>query len=133
VESILLRDVSYTQDADTDRWSESSVPVPSFDLPSYLAANQVALAFSDDLVHFRTFAIDSAGVQEVFEDGNVQMATRAELERQIPGLGEDPRVVGVEETGPFNGEYFYLRIESGTAAWDAGWSEDLLMIPGRPH
>ena len=102
VESFLLRDVAYSQDLNTPRWSEVSGPVPSFDLSSYLRANEVALAFPSDLVDFRTFAIDSAGVWEVFEDGRIQLATRKELERQIPTLGENSRVVGIEETGGFS-------------------------------
>jgi hypothetical protein len=129
VESIVLMDVSYSQDLNTDRWSEESRAIPSFDLPSFLRANHVAIAFSNDLARARTFAIDSAGVWEVFEDGRIQLATRNELERQIPMLGDDPRVVGIEETGPTPGD-FYLRVESGSADWDTDWSEDLLMVRG---
>ena len=53
------------------------------------------------------------------------MATRKELERQIPTLGENSRVVGIEETGGILGEDFYVRIASGSPAWDVDWSEDL--------
>jgi hypothetical protein len=130
VESILLRSVTYSQDPNTERWSEAADSVASFDLPSCLRANHVALAFANDLVHFRTFAIDSTGVWEVFEDGRIRLATRMELKRQIPMLGEDPRVVGIEETSPINSGDFYLRIESGSTAFDADWSEDLLLVRG---
>jgi len=131
VESFLLRDVTYNQHPDTLRWSEESDTVPAFDLPSYLRVNQVALAFPNDLGPFRTLAIDSAGVWEVFADGRLQLATHREVTRQIPMLGEDARVVGIEMTGGIRGEDFYLRIESGSAgAWDMDWSEDLLMIRG---
>jgi hypothetical protein len=130
VESILLRSVTCSQDPNTERWSEAADSVASFDLPGFMRANHVALAFANDLIHFRTFAIDSAGVWEVFEDGRTKLATRKELKRQIPMLGEDPRVVGIEETSPINSEDFYLRIESGSAAFDADWSEDLLLVRG---
>ena len=130
VESVVIQRSTYSQDMNTERWSDVADSVASFDLPRYLRANHVALAFADDLVHSRTFAIDSAGVWEVFEDGRIQLATRKELERQIPMLGEDPRVVGIEETSPIRSEDFYLRIESGSAAFDADWSEDLLLVSG---
>jgi hypothetical protein len=134
VESVLLRDVSYSQHPDSVRWSETSAPVPPFDLPRYLKANRVAMAFADDLIHYRTFAIDSAGVWEVFEDGREQLATRKELERQIPALGDDPRVVGIEGTAPRSGrDDWYLRIESGSSDLDTDWSEDLLIIRGDLH
>lgn len=130
VQSIVLRRVTYSQDMNTGGWSEAADSVAPFDLPSYLRANHVALAFGNDLFHSRTFAIDSAGVWEVFEDGRIQLATRKELDRQIPMLGDDPRVVGIEETSPIRSEDFYLRIESGSAAFDADWSEDLLLVRG---
>jgi hypothetical protein len=130
LESVVLERVTNSQDLKTERWSDAADSVASFDLPGYLRANHVALAFANDLVHFRTFAIDSAGVWEVFEDGRIQLATRKELERQIPMLGEDPRVVGIEETSPVGGEDFFLHIESGSAAFDADWSEDLLLVRG---
>jgi hypothetical protein len=130
VESFVLRDVAYSQDVDTERWSEAADSLPPFDLPRYLRANRVALAFPNDLIQYRTFAIDSAGVWEVLPKERVQLATRRELERQIPMLGDNPRVVGIEETGGSRDEELYLRIESGTIAWDADWSEDLLVIPG---
>lgn len=128
VESFRLRDVSYSRHPDSLRWSEESGPVSRLDLPSYLAANQVEFAFPNDLIHFRTFAIDSGGVWQVFEDGRIQLATRRELEQQIPMLGESPRVVGIEETRGATGEDFYLRIESGQYGVD--WSEDLLIVRG---
>jgi hypothetical protein len=87
VESVLLRDVTYSEHLDTLRWSEESGRVPAVDLSSYLQASQVALAFPSDLIHGRTFAIDSAGVWEVFEDSRIHLATRTELERQILLLG----------------------------------------------
>lgn len=130
VESVVLAEVTYSQDLNTEQWSEASGAVPSFDLSGYLRTNRVAFAFPSDVIHFRTFAIDSAGVWELFEDGRIRLATRADLERQIPELGEDPRVVGVEETGPIHGGDVFLRIESGSAAWDMNWSEDLLLVRG---
>ncbi len=130
VESFVLRDVTYSQDFDTNLWSEASGPVDSLDLPRYLTVNQVALAFAEDLFRVRSFAIDSAGVWEVFEDGRIQLATRRELDRQIPMLDEDPRVAGIEMTGGILSENFYLRIESGSTAWDMNWAEDLLLVQG---
>jgi hypothetical protein len=54
------------------------------------------------------------------------------LLRQIPHLGEEPRVVGIEETDyqPPTGQkaYFCLRIWSNSAASDDNWSEDLLLV-----
>ena len=130
VEQFPLRDAAYTQDADTGAWSERSVTPPALDLGGYLARNEVHLPFSDDLV--RTFSVDSSGVWEVFEDGRVELAGRADLHRQIPNLGDDPRVVGIERTDyepDKSGKAFlYLRIWSNTAAGDADWSEDLLLV-----
>jgi hypothetical protein len=130
VESFVLRSVSYSQHPDTMRWHEVPDSVAAFDLPSYLRANQIALPFPEDVVRSRSFVIDSAGVWEVFEDGRIALATRAELERQISLLGEDPVVVGIEETSGIHGEDFYLRIESGSSAWDTDWAEDLLLVRG---
>jgi hypothetical protein len=130
MEQFPLRDVAYSQDMDTEIWSERSVTLPPFDLSGYLRANAVHLAFATDLI--RTFAIDSSGVWEVFEDGRVELAGRADLLRQIPDLGEDPRVAGIEETdyipAPGAKSYRYLRIWSNTAAGDMNWSEDLLFV-----
>jgi hypothetical protein len=134
VESFKLRDVSYSQDMNSKVWSEVSEPLDPFDVAGFLQSNKVRLTFSDDLFEDRTFAIDSAGVWEVFEDGRVQMATRKELERQIPDLGEDPRVAGLQRTGPccggVAGRDSYLRILSGSSSWDDFWCEDLLRVPG---
>ena len=110
--------------------TEKSETLPPFDLSGYLTRNAVHLPFSEDLI--RTFAIDSAGVWEVFEDGRVELAGRADLLRQIPELGEDPRVIGIEETDyePEKGgkAFFYLRIWSNTASSEDDWSEDLLLV-----
>ena len=130
VEQFPLRDVSYSQDLDSQVWTEKSVTLPPFDLSAYLRVNAVHLAFADDLI--RTFAVDSSGVSEVFEDGRVELAGREDLMRQIPELGEDPRVAGIEDTDfqPAKGgkAYFYLRIWSNDAAGDMDWSEDLLLV-----
>lgn len=132
VEQIPLRDVAYAQDLHTSHWSEHSVALPPFDLSGYLARNAVHLPFSDDLI--RTFSIDSSGVWEVFEDGRVRLAGRSDLRRQIHDLGDDPRVVGIERTDyePDAGgkAFVYLRIWSNSAAGDADWSEDLLLVDG---
>jgi hypothetical protein len=130
VETIRLSGTAYSQDMETNRWTDAPDTVPSFDLATYLRANRIATPFANDLIQVRTFTIDSGGVWEVFEDGRIQLATRAELERQIPGLGEGPRVVGIEETGRIRGEDFFLRIQSGDSASDSDWAEDLLMIRG---
>jgi hypothetical protein len=131
LEDIPLLDVSYEQDLETMKWTERPVSLPPFDLAGYLRVNGVHIPFSEDLA--RTFAIDSGGVWEVFEDGRVQLATLKELHRQIPELGDDPRVVGIEHTGfsPPDGAggYYYLRVWSSTAAIDVDWSEDLLLVP----
>jgi hypothetical protein len=126
VESFVLRNVTYSQHPDTLVWREVSGPVDHFDLPGYLSANQINLAFADDLLRHRSVVIDSAGVWEMFEDGRIQLATRQELERQIPVLEDDPRVVGIEQTG-WQQDTF-LRIESGDATSDSNWAEDLLLI-----
>jgi hypothetical protein len=130
VDRVPLREVAYSQDANTGVWREHSVTPPPFDLGAYLTRNTVHLPFSDDLI--RTFAIDSSGVWEVFEDGRVQLAGRSDLLRQIPNLGEDPRVVGIERTDyeprPGGKAFVYLRVWSNSAAGDADWSEDLLLI-----
>jgi len=129
-EQVPLRDVTYTQDPRTDAWTEHSTTPPPFDLSRYLAQNAVHLPFSDDLI--RRFSVDSSGVWEVFEDGRVQLARRADLRRQIPKLGENPRVVGIERTDyePAKGgkTFVYLRIWSNSAADDDSWSEDLLLV-----
>jgi hypothetical protein len=95
-----------------------SVTLPPFDLSAYLRVNAVHLVFADDLI--RTFAVDSSGVSEVFEDGRVELAGREDLMRQIPELGEDPRVAGIEDTDfqPAKGckAYIYLRVLSNDAA-----------------
>jgi hypothetical protein len=130
VEQVPLRDVIYTQDAVTSKWTEHSTKPAPFDLGGYMVRNAVHLPFSDDLI--RTFAIDSSGVWEVFEDGRTQIAGPADLRRQIPSLGDDPRVVGIERTdyeAEKGGKTFvYLRIWSNTAASDDDWSEDLLLV-----
>jgi len=130
VEQIPLRDVAYSENAMTGARTEKSETLPPFDLSGYLTRNAVHLPFSEDLI--RTFAIDSAGVWEVFEDGRVELAGRADLLRQIPELGEDPRVIGIEETDyePEKGgkAFFYLRIWSNTASSEDDWSEDLLLV-----
>jgi len=126
VESFVLRNVTYSQHPDTLVWREVSGAVDRFDLPGYLSANQIQLAFADDLLRHRSVVIDSAGVWEVFEDGRIHLATREELERQIPVLHDDPRVVGIEVTSWQQDKF--LRITSGDAAGDSNWAEDLLLI-----
>jgi hypothetical protein len=130
VEQMPLRDVSYVQDLDTDIWSEHSTELPPFDLSGYLTRNKVHLPFSDDLI--RTFSIDSSGVWEVFDDGRINLASRSDFHKQIPNLGDDPRVVGIEGTDyePSKGgkAYLFLRVWSNSAASDADWSEDLLLV-----
>lgn len=126
METFVLQNVTYSQDAQSERWSQVSAPVRPFDLSRYLRSNEVHIAFAEDLFLHRTFAIDSTGVWEVFEDGPIQIATRKELERQIPLLGEDPTVAGIESCGPESDTY--LRIWSGSAGWDSDWSEDLLLV-----
>jgi hypothetical protein len=65
-------------------------------------------------------------------DGRVVIAGHADLLAQIPNLGEEPRVVGIETTDfePEAGKkaFFYLRIWSNSAAGDVDWSEDLLLV-----
>lgn len=132
VERFLIREVTYTQDVDSERWSEQSDSSGVFNLPSYLGANHVRLAFADDLFRHRRFEIDTAGVSEVFDDGRILLASRSELMRQIPDLGDEPCVVGIEDTGNWGqgaGEFVYLRLWSNTSAWDSDWREDLLMVP----
>jgi hypothetical protein len=130
VEKVSLRDAAYTQDMNTGAWSERSATPPPFDLGGYLTRNAVHLPFSEDLV--RMFSIDSSGVWEVFEDGRVKLASPQDLNRQIPDLGKDPRVAGIERTdyepGPGGKAFLFLRIWSGSAADDADWSEDLLIV-----
>jgi len=130
VEEIPLRDVTYSEDVMTGVRTEKSKALPAFDFSEYLTRNAVYLPFSEDAI--RTFTIDSAGVWEVFEDGRVQLAGRSDLLRQIPDLGEEPRVVGVETTDyePAKGSkaFIYLRIWSNTGANDDDWSEDLLLV-----
>lgn len=130
VEQVPLRDVTYGQDPKTDLWSEHSETLPPFDLSGYLRINAVHIAFADDLI--RTFAIDSSGVWEQFEDGRVRLADKQDLLRQIPNLGEEPRVAGIENTDfqPARGGkgYLYLRIWSNSASGDDDWSEDLLLV-----
>lgn len=130
VEEFPLRDVSYSQNPDSEVWTEKSKTLPPFDLSAYLRINTVHLAFAGDLI--RTFVVDSAGVWAVYEDGRVELAGRQDLMRQIPKLGEDPRVAGIEKTDyePAKGDkgYLYLRIWSNDAAGDMDWSEDLLLV-----
>ncbi len=130
VERTPLRDVSYAQDMQSGIWSERPVTLPPFDLSGYLTRNAVHLPFSEDLI--RSFSIDSSGVWELFEDGRVELVGRSDLHQQIPNLGGDPRVVGIESTDyePREGgkAYVYLRVWSNSAAGDADWSEDLLLV-----
>lgn len=130
VEQIPLRDATYSQNLETDLWSELSETLPPFDLSEYLRINAVHIAFADDLI--RAFAIDSSGVWEEFEDGRVRLADRQDLLGQIPNLGEEPRVVGIENTDfqPVQGGkgYVYLHIWSNSASSDADWSEDVLLV-----
>jgi hypothetical protein len=130
VEQVPLRDVSYVQDMETDVWNEHSAKLPPFDLSGYLTRNSVHLPFSDDLI--RTFSIDSSGVWEVFDDGRVKLADRSDFHKQIPNLGGDPHIVGIERTDyePIKGgkAYLFLKVWSNTAASDADWSEDLLLV-----
>jgi hypothetical protein len=133
VESHPLESVTYSQNFDTQKWSSDTDTLPAFDLPAFLRANAVAMAFADDRFFFRAFVIDKEGVWEVFEDGRHQVMRRADLERQIPDLGEEPRVVGIEDTNPGIGEgrSIYLRICSNSSSWDDYWSEDIVMLPER--
>jgi hypothetical protein len=130
VEQIPLRAVAYWQDLKTDLWSEHSETLPPFDLTGYLRVNAVHIAFADDIT--RTMAIDSSGVWEVFEDGPIRLANRQDLRRQIPNLGREPRVAGIENTDfqPARAEkgYLYLRIWPNSASSDDDWSEDLLLV-----
>ncbi len=132
VEQHPLRDVAYAQDMDTGVWNEHSETVPAFDLSEYLTRNALHLPFSDDLFRFRTFAVDSAGVWEVFDDGRVELAGRSDIRRQIPDLGEEPCVAGIEQTDyePTKNEraFIYLRVWSNSASGDDNWSEDLLLV-----
>jgi len=129
VEKIPLRDVAYSDHPMTGARSEKSRTLPPFDLSGYLTNNVIHLPFSEEIP---TFAIDTAGVWAVYEDGRVELAGRADLLRQIPELGENPRVVGIEQTDyePEKGvkAYFYLRIWSNSSASDDDWSEDLLLV-----
>jgi hypothetical protein len=133
VERVPLRDVAYAEDMDSGVWSEQSVALPPFDLAEYLTLNAVHLPFSDDLI--RKFSIDSSGVWELFDDGRVELVGRSDLHHQIPNLGEDPRVMGIESTsykpGKAEKAYLYLRVWSNSAADDADWSEDLLLVNRR--
>ncbi len=130
VEQFPLLDVGYDQNLKTDVWSEHSMVLPPFDLAGYLRANAVHIPFADDVV--RTLAIDSSGVWEEFTDGRVRLADRRDLAQQIPNLGEEPRVVGIESTDfqPARGVkgYLYLRVCSNSASTDDNWSEDLLIV-----
>ena len=130
IEQVPLRDVSYVQNMESGVWDEHSEGLPLFDLSGYLTRNAVHLPFSDDLI--RTFSIDSSGVWEVFEDGRVELAGRSDLIRQIPSLGEEPRIVGIERTdyepGKGGKAFVYLRVCSNSAADDEDWSEDLLLV-----
>jgi len=130
VEQFQLRDVVYSENPMTGARSEKSRALPVFDLSAYLVRNTVHLPFSEEVG--RTFSIDSSGVWDVFEDGRVELAGRSDLLRQIPDLGEEPRVVGIEVTDfkPPTGKkaYFYLRIWSNSSASDDNWSEDLLLV-----
>ncbi len=130
MKTYLLRKVHYSQHPDSLRWAEASDSLPAFDLTSYLRDNRVELAFPSELIHARVFRIDAGGVWEVLRDGSVRLATRRELERQIPSLGEHPRVVGIEQTGPDSGKDLYLLIDSGDESWDDDWDEGLLVIHG---
>lgn len=130
VKTFLLRNVQYSQHPDSLHWSESSDSLPPFDLTGYLRENRVELAFPSELIHARVFRIDSGGVWEILHDGRVRLATRRELERQIPSLGEHPHVVGIEQTGPDPSKDLYLLIVSGDESWDDDWAEDLLRIHG---
>jgi hypothetical protein len=129
----VLRDVVYAKDLESGVWNERSVALPPFDLAEYLTRNAVHLPFSNDVI--RTFSIDSSGVWEVFDDGRVELVGPSDLQRQIPKLGEDPRVVGIENTSYEPGEdgraYLYLRVWSNSAADDVDWSEDLLLVNRR--
>lgn len=110
--------------------SERADTLPAFDLTGYLTRNVIHLPFADDLI--RTFSIDSSGVSEVFEDGRVVIAEHADLLKQIPNLGKEPRVVGIETTDyePEAGRkaFFYLRVLSNSASGDDDWSDDLLLV-----
>jgi hypothetical protein len=131
VESHPLESITYSQDSDTQKWSSDVDTLPAFDLPAFLRANAVTPAFGEELFFHRNFVIDKGGVWEVFEDGRHQVMTRAELERQIPDLGEEPRVVGIEDANPGIGEgkNIYLRICSNSSSWDDDWSEDIVILP----
>lgn len=130
IEQIPLLDMSYAEDPMTGALTERSATLPTFNLSGYLARNAVHLPFADDLG--RTFAIDSSGISEVFEDGRVIIAGSADLARQIPHLGEEPRVAGIEKTDyePATGAkgFFYLRVWSNSASGDDDWSEDLVLV-----
>lgn len=130
LEQVPLRDVSYSEDPITGAKRERSETLPAFDLAGYLTRSAVHLPFAEDLI--RTFSVDTSGVWEVFEDGRVELAGHVDLMMQIPHLGEEPRVVGIEKTDyePGAGEkaFFYLRIWSNSASDDDDWSEDLLLV-----
>lgn len=131
-EDSLVRVTDYSQDYETRVWSTHEEPTPPFDLGGYLRRHGVFLAFAESMA--RRFEIDTTGVLEVFEDGRVELLSRADLNRQIPDLGEEPRVVGIEWTQMTlpdgSTAFYYLRIQSNTAAVDDYWSERLAIVPG---
>ena len=121
------------EDSSADgHWSVIEEPQPAFDLSKLLRVNKVWLAFSDDLQ--RSFEVSESGVNEVFEDGKIQLLSGPELMRQIPMLGSEPRIAGIETTALVqpNGESacHYLLLRMNSAAMDDDWSEYVLMIPG---
>jgi hypothetical protein len=128
VEDVLVREVVFSQHPDTMVWVATEESPPAFDLGGRLGRDGVQMTFEDDGAP--VLVLDDSGAWVEAEGERERVLDRAELLRQIPGLGEQPRTAGAGSAASSStATILYYRVLSGTAAFDSDWSEDLLLVP----
>ena len=130
MEERLVERSSCSEDPDTMVWHCSYDSLPSFDLSRFLTTLQARPAYGSDWS--QAVSIDSAGLYVQRPGSKAYVLLMPAVRRQLPRLGEEPRVVGVETTdshqvsgGP---SILFILIQSNTASIDDDWSEDLLLV-----
>ena len=130
-ETVTLQRRECSQDFQTEAWTCGDDSIPQFDLGAYLRHHAVRIPFAEDWP--QDLRIDSAGVYLNVEDVRATVLPWDALQRQLPDLGDEPRIVGLEATQArlLDGAeaLYFCRVQSNTTAIDDDWSEDLLLVP----
>jgi hypothetical protein len=118
------------QHPDTMIWHCSYDSLPPFDLSRHLRTRGVRAAYASDRA--QGASIDSQGLYIEWEGIRATIMPMTAVLRQLPDLGEEPRVIGVMTTDRhevFGGPLIYFfDVLSGFEAIDDNWSEDLLLV-----